>query len=635
MGSGILGVGQSGLAAAQAGLVTTGHNIANASTPGYTRQVVIQTSAGSQDTGFGYVGKGTQVSDVKRVYSEFLNTQVTTAQSSKYQLDTYYAQISRINNQFADSVSGLSPVLQDFFKGMQDMASNPSSTAARQTALSSAETLAARFQGLDGQLKEAEASLRGQIGTSVDTINVYAKQIAKLNDTIEKAQGNSDGRASNDLLDQRDYAIAELSKEIKTTVVKQGNTYNVFIGNGQPVVVGAKTYDLVSTTSASDPSRTAVGYVANGEMIELADSSLAGGKLGGLLEFRSKTLDLAQNSLGRIATGLAMTFNAQHALGQDLTGALGGDFFRVGAPDVRAGTANTGNAVVGATVTDANALTTSNYRLQLTGGNYVVTRLSDNSVRYSNAAFPPGAIDGVSFNIASGAFAAGDEYVIKPTVNGAGAFGVAINDVSKIAAAAPIRTAAPLTNTGTGTISAGTVNGPPPTNANLQQPVTITFTSATTFNVTGTGTGNPVGVAYTPGGNITYNGWTVQLNGSPANGDSFSIGPNTNGAGDNRNALLMAAQQTANTLGNGTASYQGAYAQLVSQVGNKTREVEVTGKAESKFLAQAVAAQQAESGVNLDEEAANLMRYQQAYQAAGKVMQTAGQLFELLLNLGN
>ncbi|HEV2609540.1 MAG TPA: flagellar hook-associated protein FlgK [Noviherbaspirillum sp.] len=635
MGSGILGVGQSGIAAAQAGLVTTGHNIANASTPGYTRQVVVQTSAGSQDTGFGFIGKGTQVSDVKRVFSEFLNTQVMTSQSSKYQLDTYYAQISRINNQFADSTSGLSPVLQDFFKGVQDMAANPSSTAARQTALSSAETLAARFQGLSNQLKEVEASVRGQIGNSVDTINVYTKQIAKLNDAIEKAQGQSDGRPSNDLLDQRDYAISELSKEIKTTVVKQGNTYNVFIGNGQPVVVGTKTYDLVSTTSAADPSRTAVGYVSNGEVIELADSHLNGGKLGGLLEFRSKALDLAQNSLGRIATGLAMTFNAQHALGQDQTGALGGSFFKVGAPDVRAGVGNTGNAVVGATVTDANALTTSDYRLQYTGGNYVVTRLSDNAVRYTNAAFPAGAVDGINFNIASGTIAAGDEYVIKPTANAAGGFGVTINDVSKIAAAAPIRTTAPLTNTGTGTISAGTVNGPPPTNANLQQPVTITFTSATTFNVTGTGTGNPVGVAYTPGGNITYNGWTVQLSGAPANGDTFTIGPNTNGTGDNRNALLLAAQQTANTLGNGTASYQGAYAQLVSQVGNKTREVEVTGKAESKFLAQAVAQQQAESGVNLDEEAANLMRYQQAYQAAAKVMQTAGELFDLLLTMGN
>src|SRR6478672_12034786 len=302
MASGILGVGQSGLAAAQAGLVTTGHNIANASTPGYSRQVVVQSSAGSQDTGFGYVGKGTQVAEVKRVYSDYLSSQVTISQSSKYQLDTYYSQISRINNQFSDPTSGISPVLQDFFKGMQDLAANPASAASRQAALSSAETLTARFQSLDNQLDQIEAGVRGQIESSVQSINVYAKQIAKLNDVIEKASGSADGRPSNDLLDQRDLAIAELSKEVKTTVVKQGNSYNVFIGNGQPVVVGAKTYDLVATASKADPTRTTVGYIANGQAIELSESGLSGGKLGGLLEFRSKTLDLAQNSLGRIAT---------------------------------------------------------------------------------------------------------------------------------------------------------------------------------------------------------------------------------------------------------------------------------------------------------------------------------------------
>lgn len=635
MASGILSVGGSALAAAQAGLTTTAHNIANASTPGYSRQIVVQASAGSQDTGFGFVGKGTEVAEVRRVYNEFLNTQVMTAQTSKYQLDTYYAQISQINNQFADPASGISPVLQEFFKGLQDMAADPSSAAARQTALSTAETLAARFQSLDGQLKEMSAGIGERINSSIDSINMYADQIAQLNDAIEKAQGNSDGRPSNDLLDQRDLAISELSKEIKTTVVKQGPSYSVFIGNGQPLVVGAKAFDLVPTVSKTDPTRAAVGYISNGQIVELAESNLPGGKLGGLLEFRSKTLDTAQNNLGRIATGLAQTFNAQHRLGQDQNGAIGTSFFNTAAPLISPSSDNTGTAVVAASITNAGALTTSDYRLQFVGGNYVVTKLSDNSVSYSNAAFPATAIDGVTFSITSGAMAAGDEYVIKPTINGATGFSVAITDPAKLAAAAPIRTAAPIANLGSGKISAGVVNGPPPTNANLQQPVTITFTSASTFNVTGTGTGNPVGVAYTAGGNITYNGWTVQVSGSPANGDTFTIGPNTNGAGDNRNALLLASQQTANTLANGTTTYQGAYSQLVSQVGNKTRELEVTSAAQGKLLTQAVTAQQAESGVNLDEEATNLLRYQQAYQAAGKVMQTASQLFELLLTLGD
>ncbi len=648
MASSILGVGQSALAAAQAGLTTTGHNIANANTPGYSRQIVVQASSGAQDMGFGFVGKGTSVAEVKRVYSEYLGNQVMSSQTSTNHLETYYSQISRISNQFADPDSGLAPVMQDFFKGIQELAANPSSASSRQAALSSAETLASRFNSLNGQLQEIRESVDGQINNSIENINLYAKEIAKLNDAIEKAQGNVDGRPSNDLLDQRDLAVAELSKEIKTTIVKQGSSYSVFIGNGQPLVASNKTYSLVAMPSQTDPSRTTVGYQSNNSTLELSENSLPGGKLGGLLEFRAKSLDIVQNSLGRIAAGLAMTMNAQHQLGQDQNGALGGNLFNVGSPDIRGSTINTGNAVINATITSASALTTSDYRLQYVGGNYVVTRLSDNTVQYSNAAFPATAIDGVSFSVASGAMNANDEFIIKPTINGASDFSVAFSDVTKLAAAAPIRTAAPMSNTGSGQISAGSVNSAF-TTATVTPAVTLSYNSVAgtlsgfpaTMPVTVTNgsttttfaAGAPV--TYTSGATISFGGVSFTLSGAPTNGDTFTIGPNTNGVGDNRNALLLASQQTATTLANGTTSYQGAYAQLVSLVGTKTREVEVSGKAERKLLEQAVAAQQSESGVNLDEEATNLLRYQQAYQAAGKVMQTASQLFELLLTLGD
>lgn len=651
MSSSILGIGQSALAAAQAGLATTGHNIANASTPGYSRQVVIQGSAGSQNAGAGFIGKGTQVTDVRRVFSELQAAQVQNAQTTQNRSATYYTQISRISNQLADPAAGLSPVLQDFFNGVQDLAANPSLAASRQAALSSAEALAARFQSLDGQLKEVEQGVNSQIQSSISTINGYAKQLSALNDAIEKAHGNSEGKASNDLLDQRDHTIAELSKEIKTTVVKQGNSYNVFVGNGQPLVVGTKTFDLVPSASPNDLTRTSVGFISNGTVVALSESSLPGGKLGGLLEFRSNTLDPAQNALGRIAIGLAATFNAQHALGQDQNGAIGGAFFSVGAPVVQANSGNTSSpeAQVAAAVTDPAALTTSNYLVETltaadaaaippVAGSYRLTRMTDGSTT-AFSTFPQ-TVDGVSFSLTAGNPAAGDSFLVKPTVAGATEFSVAIRDVTKIAAAAPIRTAAPASNTGTGTISAGSVNGPAPTNVDLQVPVTITFTSTTAYSVSRTdvvpavvlGTGD---TALAGGSTVSYNGWTVELGGSPAAGDAFTVGPNTNGVGDNRNATLLGALQSQNTLANGTTSYQGAYGQLVSTIGNKARELEVTSKAEGRFLEQALAAQQSESGVNLDEEATNLLRYQQAYQAAGKVMQTASKLFDLLLTLGN
>lgn len=633
MGSNILGIGQSALSAAQIGLSTTAHNIANAATPGYSRQVVIQGAALPQGFGDGFVGQGTQVNDIKRMYSELLGTQVLSAQTSKSQLDSYNTQIKQIDNLLADPSAGLSPALQDFFKGVQDLAANPSAAASRQAVLSSAEALTSRFQGLEGRLDEIRQGVDSQIQSSVGIINSYSQQIAKLNDTIEKVQNATDGKAANDLLDQRDQLVADLSKEIKVTVVPQNGTYSIFIGNGQPLVVGMQTFALQAAVSPTDSSRTEIGFEKGGKTILMAESSFSGGKLGGLMEFRSEMLDVAQNSLGRVAIGLASSFNAQHKLGQDLNGGLGGDFFAVASITPVASSANIGTAQLSTSIADANALTTSDYRLQFDGANYKLTRLSDGvATSYSSL---PQTVDGIDIDLASGAFATGDEFLIRPTANGASEFKVAITDIAKIAAAGPIRTTAIANNQGSGKISAGTVNAPPPPDPNLQQPIKITFTSATTFDVTGTGTGLPAtGVGYTPGGNITYNGWTVQITGTAAASDTFSIDPNTNGKGDSRNVLLLGSLQSANTLSNGTTTFQGAYAQLVSLVGNKANELQVTSKAGETLLTQAQQAQQAESGVNLDEEAANLLRYQQAYQAAGKVMQIASQLFDVLLSLG-
>lgn len=638
MASSILSVGQSALAAAQIGLTTTGHNIANANTPGYSRQVVVQGSAGSQDDGFGFVGKGTQVAEVRRVYNEFLNNRVSSAQSSTRELQTYYTQISQINNQFADSTAGLAPVLQDFFSGLQELSSNASSASARQTALSNAETLASRFNSLDSQLSDMAESVNGQVTSSITTINSYAKQLAKLNDEIEKAQGVQGGKPSNDLLDQRDYLVSELSKEIKTTVVKQGASYSVFIGNGQPLVVGVKTFDLAPARSTTDSSRIGVGYINNGQVVPLEESNLTGGNLGGLLSFRTKTLETVRNSLGQIAVGLAAAFNAQHALGQDMNNQMGGDFFTVGAPETAGHRNNTGTDKVGTTITDASKITNSNYRLDrdADSGAYRLTRLSDNAKLYEGADFPGGEYDGLTFSSNSGAFDAGNEYLIKPTAAAAAGFAVAITDPAKVAAASPVIASADIGNEGSGKIGTPVVQGPAPVDANLQKPVKITFTSATTFDVTGTGDGLPMtGQTYTEGQELSINGWTVKLSGKPAPDDVFTVGPNTGGVRDNTNALKLSDLQKANTLNNGTMTLQDGYSALVSLVGNKSREMEVTSKAEATSLSNAYAAQQAESGVNLDEEATNLLRYQQAYQAAGKVMQTASQLFELLLSLGN
>ncbi|AAZ97581.1 Flagellar hook-associated protein [Thiobacillus denitrificans ATCC 25259] len=628
MATSILGIGQSALAAAQAGLSTTGHNIANASTPGYSRQVVVQGAALPQNFGFGFMGQGTQIETVKRVYNEYLGVQVQTAQASKSGLDSYYAQIKQIDNLLADPASGLSPSLQDFFSGIQELAANPGAMPSRQAALSSAEALASRFNSLAGRLDEIEQGVNSQIVSSVDVINTYAEQIARLNDAIGKAQRAS-GQPANDLLDQRDQLILDLNKEIKATVVKQGDgAYNVFIGNGQPLVVGGTTSRLSTMASPTNPERIEVAYQASdGSVSIVGESGLVGGKLGGLVEFRTRTLEPAQNALGRVAIGLASSFNAQHRLGIDLNGAAGGEFFTTAGPVVTANTnnASTSTAAVAASISDVGALTTSDYRLQYDGSSYTLTRVSD---RASWTVVDGQTVDGVTLSL-SGTAAAGDSFLIRPTVAGASQFAVAITDPAKIAAAAPIRTAAANTNTGSGAISAGTVDSTYPAMP-LGAPVTLTYDALTNTLSDGAG----FSTTYAPGATISFGGISFTLSGTPADNDSFTVEPNTNGVGDNRNALLLGGLQSANTLGNGTISYQGAYSQFVSQIGNKTRELEVTSSAAGKLLSESTTALQNESGVNLDEEATNLLRYQQAYQAAAKVMQVASEMFDALLTIG-
>lgn len=645
MSSDIFGISVSALNTAQLGLATTEHNIANVNTTGFNRQTLVAAARPAQLTGSGYIGQGSDVISVKRIYDEFLSNQVTSEQGQAAHLNSYYAQIQQINNMLADPSAGLTPALQDFFSAVNDVSSAPESAATRQTMLSSAQSLATRFQSMNQRMIDINDNINGQIRTSVSSINAYARQIALLNHNVVVAQAASGGKPPNDLLDQRDQLITQLNQEIKASVVKQSDgSFNVSIGNGQLLVVGEQPYSLQVVQSLNDPSKLEVAAgVAGGTITRLQQSTFQGGSLGGLITFRSESLDAAQNALGLVAMGLAGTFNQQHQLGQDLNGALGGNFFVQPVPVVNNNLGNSGTGVIDASVSSYSALTGSDYSLLYNGvGSYTLTRLSDNTA--TTYATLPQTVDGLTISLASGALTAGDSFMIRPTVNGAASIAVAISDPAKVAAATPVRSNAALTNTGTGSISAAKVNAPPPvtvnpahtlTDLNLQQAITITFTSATTFNVTGTGVGIPAtGVAYTAGNDITYNGWTVQITGAPGTGDSFTVGTNTNALTDNSNVLLLASLQTQKTMSGGTASYQGLYSQLVSVVGNKTRELQVTSAAQDAMVAQTVQAQQAVSGVNLDEEAANLLRYQRAYQAAGKAMEIANTLFATLLTLG-
>ncbi|MEH6437829.1 flagellar hook-associated protein FlgK [Massilia sp. DD77] len=654
MAGNLLSIGKSGLFAAQAGLSTTGHNITNANVPGYSRQGVVQSTTTALDMGsVGFMGTGTQIAQIKRYSDEFLNTQVRTAQASVSGLESYYSQISQIDNLLADQTAGLSPALQGFFKGVQDMAANRASIPSRQAMLSSADTMATRFQSLDARLGEIREGVNTTIEASVNVINSYAQQIAQLNEQIGNF-ATTEQRAPNDLLDKRDQLVLELNKQVKATVTPgDNNSLTVSIGSGQPLVVGQQAFQLAATKSPTDLTRLEVGYVVGNKVSVLPDGALSGGELGGALDFRVTTLDPAQSALGKVALGMAIEFNKQHKLGLDANGQPGADFFAespafVG-KNINNATAST--TQVAAQVTDPSLLKDSDYKVEFDGTNYNVIRLSDNTstaITPYNAAGTTQVIDGVEFTV-SGLAQAGDNFLVRPTIDGAANFKVLANDVSQIAAAAPIATSAPLTNTGTGKISEGKVDsdflGSAPA-----MPVTLTYDGATgqmtgfpaglAVSVTGTNgavTNYPApaaNVPFTNGATYSFGGVSVTMTGAPGNGDTFQIAANSGGSGDTRNIGLLGDLQTKNIFNNGSATLQSSYAQLVSTVGNKTREVQVNAKAGEALLAQAQGAASDVSGVNLDEEATNLIKYQQAYQAAGKVMQIAGTIFDTLLSIG-
>ncbi len=636
----IFSIGVSGLNAAQVGMLTTSHNIANASTAGYNRQQIIQGSNVPLFTGAGFVGQGTHIQTVQRIYDQFLNRQVLSAESGAAEMDSYLAQISQIDNLLADTDAGLSPALSGFFKGVQDVAANPASIPGRQSMLSAAQSLVARFQSLDQRMSEIRDGINQQVAGQITQINTFSSQLAEINQRIILAEaGSAANQSANDLLDQRDQMLKDLNKLVRVSTVNQGDgTFSVFIGNGQPLVVGNQAYQLQAVQATDDSERTTVAIVGvGGTALTLPESQITGGSLSGLLGFRTQTLDATQNALGRIALTLAQNINDQHRLGQDLTGALGTNFFNVSAPSVRANSLNTGTGTptVSIDATTIDRLTASDYRLVYNGGvNYTLTRLSDNAVVVNGAPLPA-TVDGLAIAV-GGVPVAGDSFLIQPTRSGARNIAVAFSDARMIAAAAPVRTGTPLTNTGTAAIDAGRVSST--ASLPLGGTVTLTYNSATTqFVVTGPIVTGPI--AYVSGQAISFAGMTVTISGNPANGDQFTIANNSNGVADNRNASLLGALQTRSTMIGSTtsaptATYQSAYSQIVSAVGSKANEVEAIGAAQQGLADHATTALQSLSGVNLDEEAANLLRYQQAYQASAKVLSIASSLFDEILALG-
>jgi flagellar hook-associated protein 1 len=622
----VLSTGLSSLRALQRALDTTSHNIANVSTEGYTRQRVdFQTRQPSLE-GQSWIGTGVNASSVRRIYDQFVAQQTRTSGTNLARLDAFASQAERVDNLLGDSANGMSSSLQKFTDALNEVSTTPASIPARQVLLAEGRALADRLKSYDTRLRTMSTDVNGRLNVEAQEITTLAQGIARLNGDISTAILQS-GQPPNDLLDQRDALIDQLSGKVGVSVVAEGeSTLNVFIGNGQPLVLGTIAAQVTTQVDPLDPEKTLLALRTPTGTIDLT-RIVSGGTLGGLLDWRSQMLDPARNELGRIGVAVANQVNAQHREGMDLNGALGGNFFNVGAATATPVTGNTGTAAVTVTRANVGAITANDYVLGRTATGYTLRRQDSGaavSFTGTGTVADPILADGLSIVVGAG-IATGDQYVVRPTRDALAGMSVAITDPARVAAAAPIRASAASANTGTGTVTAGEVIDV--TNAGLLNTVNIDFTSATTYTVNGAGS-----FTYTPGSAIDVNGWRIQVSGAPAVGDRFTVRSNAGAVGDNRNAFGLADALRAGVLDGGTRSVSAAVERLTADVAVSTRTAQVNRDAEAVVHESDLASRDAISGVNLDEEAANMLRYQQAYAAAAQIISVANELFDTLIN---
>jgi flagellar hook-associated protein 1 len=648
MSDNIMNIGLSGLAAAQWGLTVTGQNISNVNSPGYTLESPVFAEAAGQFTGSGFAGEGVTTATVTRAYSSYLNTQMNNATATNGSLSTYFGLMQQLDNLVGSPTSGIATGISTYFSGMQSVSNTPSSTAARQTEISSAQTLADQINSAAQTYDGLRQSVNTQLSSSVTQINTLTTQIATLNTQI--AVASAQGQPPNQLLDARDLAVTNLSQLVGVQVVDSNGSYNVTMGTGQPLVTGSTSYALETQTSASDPSELSIAYApVNGATPTLAqtqylpDSTFTSGSVAGLLQFRDQSLDPAEAQLGAIATSFASQVNQQNAQGIDLNGATGGPLFSVGAPSVFSNVRNTGAATLGATITNPSSPPTGNYTLSFDGTNYTLTdTATGKTVGQATTLAAAGASVGLTLS-ATGTIAAGDSFEIQPTRGALDSFGLATTDPAAIAAASPVVTSAANSNAGTGAISTATLASgfSIPTNitmtfASTTTPPASTFTSnvaVTLADGTSVAANTPIPYNSTTGLTFTANGVTATISGAPANGDTFDIDSNTSGTGDGSNALAMSNLATSKTMNNGTDTLSSSYANFINNIGNVTDQLQTQSTSQTAVLNQVTSQQQSVSGVNLNEEASNLIEYQQLYQANSKVIQTAQTLFQTLIGI--
>lgn len=676
----LINIGMSGLNASQAALATVGNNIANANAAGYSRQQIVQGTAGSQQVGGVFIGTGTTLADVRRVYNAYIDAQLQTTTSLNGDAQAYLDQVSSVDKLLSDKNTGVSAALGSFFASLQTAAGNPSDTSARQLLLTNAQTLSNRFNSIASQLTQQNEGINSQLSTLTSMVNQHTATIASLNQQI--TQSGKSGSTPNNLLDARNEAVRSLNELVGVKVQEHDGVYDITLGTGQSLVLGNTASTLTAVPGKTDKSQFSLQIDYPQSSIEVT-SVITGGKMGGLLRYRDDVLAPAINDLGRTALVVSDAINKQLGQGLDASGEFGASLFNninsaqaISQRSLATSGNSAGSGNLDVTIGDSSKLTTYDYQVTFSSDkNYTVKRSDGTTLGpFDVTKNPPDMIDGFSLKLNGGGLSAGDSFKVSPTRTGASDMAVQLKDPNKLAFAAPLVADKGSSNSGSGVLSAPSLSSMLDIygGADLSQlqgqiegamPVRIAFgeakDGAQTYRVLneagdeiGTGSivpgqankvtinvpvldaaGNPV---KNPDGSNKTIGFDTTISGSPGKGDSFDIKFNKDGKADNRNANELLALQNKATVGvsGGSAgmSMGGAYSHLVSTVGGKASQASVDGTANSAALEYAKSSRSSVSQVNLDEEASDLVKFQQYYTASSQIIKVAQDTFTTLIN---
>ena len=646
----LLNVGSRALLANQAALQTAGHNIANVSTPGYSRQTVVLQTVQGQFTGGGYIGKGVDVQTIQRNHSELLTRQSTAASAVDAGDTVRMDRLRQLQEVFSGGASGIGSSINDMMNALSDVVSAPTDLTARSVALTRMDETAARMRDASQRLDEIGYTVAEQLKGSMVAVNSLAKNIAGINEQIARAKGN--GQPANDLLDQRDQLIRELNQHIQTSqVAADDGTVSVFVAGSQPLVLG----NQAATLSIDDPidfgagsGKKVLSFLAPGSStkVELNESMLGGGQVAGLLRFQNNDLAEGRNLLGRMAIAISESMNTQNRLGLTLNGQPGENLFApISLGNATPSNFNTSTATMALTVADPTALQASSYTISFTAGDAgSVTRHSDGKVfNFDGSALPPVTVasvfsaQGLGVTL-SGAVNAGDQFVINSLQGAAAELQALQYSPTDLAAANPVNAAMGATNGGSLQLASLKATGPI-TQPATGSPVTIAFTAGSPATYSATVPGPPVATIatgnYVSGEKIAINGWEIALQGAPKSGDTVTVGNATDSQygdwykRDTGNASALMALRDVPMFDNATLA--DGFASAMAQVGTRTQSAQFAAELSSSIAANLERDRTAVSGVNLDEEAARLIQYQQAYQASAKMIQIAQNIFDTLI----